>query len=436
MDLRNITDESTLLKSYKTIFVDNQSYESIKSYRDKQGRFPIFTDRVFAASAGSVNALVDYKYREKLDESKVGKVFVLERIDNPNDASKTRLFVVWISPKLLERFRTTASDKCLVSVNVIFHPRASLEKYPTYWKGDLDPVKLPNYLELGFRYLCKEKYSILQHLCAVGPSADVGQGPGLTERDAKLEIMVVAPVSNPSSYSNLSAPSELQDALSEISKRCYEGAGSPKLVGALSPVVNRVAVSGYSRSGMILSSLLNPGGESPFLRDTLKEVYAFDVMLDEKDKEGKTIKTKQQGYEEFWTKLKKWQGDDSGKKIRLYSAETATVANIYSELKSNLQKYGGGYHNPAAAFSKFNKTAVPGTSSVYSGLSDAYEIYSTDNSRSLVALPSNNSLVYLSTENIKNSGGFQPGGDYEPDLEGHSWFVSRLQSHALFHSGL
>ena len=245
--------------------------------------------------------------------------------------------------------------------------------------------------------------------------------------------MVVVPVSSPSSYNNLSTPTELQDALGEIAKRCYEGAGPPRLVGARSPVVKRVALSGYSRSGILLSALLSGKVDSPFLTDTLKEVYAFDVMLDERDDKGQITKTKQQGYEELWARLKKWQGDDSSRKIRLYSAEPGTVVNIYAELKSRLQKYGGGYHNPSA-FSKFNKTPVPGGSSVFSSLSDGYEIYSTDNSRSLVVLPFNNSLVYLSTENIRNPGGFRPGGDYEPDLEGHSWFVSRLQSHALFHS--
>ena len=167
----------------------------------------------------------------------------------------------------------------------------------------------------------------------------------------------------------------------------------------------------------------------------LKECYAFDVIVDERDAKKTVIKTKQAGFEELWDKLKKWQGDEADKKIRLYSAEPSTVANVYSELQDRLKRYGGGYHNPAVKFSDFNKTQKPDGSGQYSGLSDGYEIYSTDNSRSLVVLPSGNALVYLSSENIQNAGGFQPGGDYEAGLEGHSWFLSCLQTHALFHSG-
>ncbi|MEV6931691.1 hypothetical protein AB0M46_45365 [Dactylosporangium sp. NPDC051485] len=115
--------------------------------------------------------------------------------------------------------------------------------------------------------------------------------------------------------------------------------------------------------------------------------------------------------------------------------EAQAPAGIYAELRDRLRRYGGGYHNPAAGFSAFNGKPRPGGSGTYAGLSDGYEIYSTDNSRSLVAMPAGNSEVYLSTENLRNPNGFPPGGDYEPALEGHSWFVSRLFTHAIFHSG-
>jgi hypothetical protein len=273
-------------------------------------------------------------------------------------------------------------------------------------------------------------------LCAVHPAQGIGQSAGLEDKDSKLDLMVVIPVSSPSSFNNLSNASELEDALREISRRCYEGV-SGKLLGGDPPILQRVAVAGYSRSGVILQALFtDTRSSSNFFRDRLKEVYAFDIMLDVVD--GKTkqvLKTKQQGYDELWTKLKAWQGDDSDKKIRLYSAEPATVANIYAELKTRLKTYGGGYHNDSVKFSAFNGTSMSPGSASYSGLTDGYEIYSTDNSRSLAVLPSNNPLVYLSSENIKNPNGFRTGGDYAPNLEGHSWFVSRLFSHALFHSG-
>jgi hypothetical protein len=87
-------------------------------------------------------------------------------------------------------------------------------------------------------------------------------------------------------------------------------------------------------------------------------------------------------------------------------------------------------------FSSFNGAAKP-DGSKYVNLSDGYEIYSTGTTLGHSwCFPGTNALVYLSSENLKNDGGFGPGGSFEPGLEGHSWFVSRLMSHALLHSGV
>jgi hypothetical protein len=433
MELRDITNEHPLLKSYKTVFVDNQKHELLKIYREHRRQFPIFTDRVFAATSSSPLGFLNYKTRESLDDADPGRIFILERTDNRSDATRTRLFFVWVSPKLAAQFRSSAPDSVHVKASVIFHPYP--RKYPRYWDGDIDPAANTNYLELGARYLCKEKHSVTQYFCAIRPSSTPGGTDGLDDKKSPFAGMIVVPVSSPSSYFSLGNPKELQEALEQITRRCYEGMTS-KLVPASAITLDRVAVSGYSRSGTVLRSLLdNTKANEPFMRNVLKEFYAFDVMLDEKDDKQNVTKTKLQGYKELWAMLTAWQGDDSDKKIRLYSAEPITVSSVYAELQDRLQRYGGGYHNKAVGFSTLNKTPKPDGSSVYAGLSDGYEIYSTDNSRSLVVLPSGNALVYLSTENIQNAGGFRLGGDYEPALEGHSWFVARLQSHALFHSG-
>jgi hypothetical protein len=280
-----------------------------------------------------------------------------------------------------------------------------------------------------------EKHTVTQHFCAVKRSGTPGASSQLEDKKSALDLMVVVPVSSARAYLSLGDPKELQEVLQELGRRCYQGVTS-KLVPTNAVSLVRLAVSGYSRSGVVLRSLLdNTKANEPFMRSILKEFYAFDIMLDEKDDKGQIVKTKVKGYEEFWARLKVWQGEDSDKKIRLYSAEPATVAAVYSELQERLKRYGGGYHNSSVPFSRFNKTAKPDGSGTFSGLSDGYEIYSTDNSRCLVVLPFGNARFYLSSENIENPGGFKPGGDYEPWLEGHSWFVSRLQTHALFHSG-
>ena len=110
MELRDITNEFTLLKSYKTVFVDNQKNELLKIYRARKRQFPIFTDRVFAASSKTPVGFLNYKTRDSLDDADPGRIFVLERTDNRSDASRTRLFFVWVSPKLAAQFRSSASD--------------------------------------------------------------------------------------------------------------------------------------------------------------------------------------------------------------------------------------------------------------------------------------------------------------------------------------
>ncbi|MFI8976613.1 hypothetical protein ACIGO9_27260 [Nocardia asteroides] len=429
MELRDITNEGSLLHSYKTVFVDNQGYELLRPYRDHQRRFPVFLDRVFATTAGAGPfELLDYRMRASMDDTDAGRVFVLERNDNSADTSVTRLFWVWLSPALVKQFADDKSNTPVLRANVVLHPRAGLEKYPAYWRGGIDPVKTPNYPELGARYLCKEKFAVTQHFCAVrraGPKVEGGPCPSA--------FAVVVPVSSGSAYANLTDPAVLSEALRHIGRRCYE-AITTRLVPVAAVKLERIAVSAYSRSGTVLSGLLaNSRKDDRFMSESLREIYAFDVMLNEVV-DGKVVKTKKQGYDELWARLKAWQGDDADRRIRLYSAEPATVADVRAELRTRLTKYGGGYHNPAVPFARFNGVRRP-DGTTFSGLTDGYEIYSTDNSRSLVVLPSNNSLVYLSTENIKNDGGFGPGGSYEPGLEGHSWFVARLMSHALFHSG-
>jgi hypothetical protein len=93
----------------------------------------------------------------------------------------------------------------------------------------------------------------------------------------------------------------------------------------------------------------------------------------------------------------------------------------------------GGSENPKVPFSSFNGKKAPDGGDL-NRLADGYEIYSTDNSRLLACLPSVNARAYLSSEGLTKPNGFHYDEPFDPALEGHTWFVSRLVSHALFHS--
>lgn len=443
MFLENITRDRVKLFSYYDAYTLHPDavlapYLNARSLADPakpDKRFPIFLDRVFRPTDAKVrqpHELIDVRWRHGLNENEVGRILFLERTDTPtgNKSELTRLFLVWLSPALVAQFKSNPPNKCVTPAIVIFHPAGGLDKYPSYWRGDIEPVKTPNFLELGVRYLFKEKHIVLQTLSALSPQMGASKLEAATNQ---LKVMLVVPVSNGAAFSSLSDPNVLEEALTEISRRAYEGAADTPRIAAQAPPIGRVAVAGYSRSGEILLDLLINGSKNTrFMQETLHEFYAFDVMLNRSASQGNT-RTKAEGYQQFWDKLKKWQGDDSDKLIRLYSSEPGTIEFLRAELADRLRKYGGGYSNPRVAFSSFNGAKAPDGVS-FAGLTDGFEFYSTDNSRSLACLPFGNPRVYLSSENIKNDHGFHPDETFETVLEGHTWYVSRLFSHALFHS--
>jgi hypothetical protein len=172
-----------------------------------------------------------------------------------------------------------------------------------------------------------------------------------------------------------------------------------------------------------------------FMDEQLREAYSFDVKLDRKATKDVPGQSQIEGYKKFWRDLETWQGHDSDKLIRLYCAETDTVAFVRDELNQNLKKYGGGYINPKVPVSSFNGIKAPDGVTL-ADLRDGFEYYSTDNSRILASLPLQCPRIYLQSDDqyIHNDGGFHPDETYETALQGHSWYVSRLLSHALFHS--
>lgn len=443
MMLQNITRERAKLFSYydaytlhpEAVMAPYLNAQSPADSAKSDKRFPIFLDRVFRSTDAKVrqpHELIDVRWRRGLSEKELGRTLFLERIDTPagNKGALTRLFLVWVSPALVAQFKSTPPEKCVSPAIVLFHPAAGLEKYPSYWRGDIEPVKTPNFLELGVRYLFKEKHTVQQTLSALSPAMGASKLEAATNQ---IKVMLVIPVSNSAAFSSLSDPNVLEEALTEISRRAYEGADDTPRIAAQVPPLGRVAVAGYSRSGEVLLDLLtNSSKNTRFMQETLREFYAFDVMLNRSGSQG-SPRTKTEGFQQFWGKLKKWQGDDSDKLIRLYSSEPGTIEFLRVELADRLRKYGGGYSNPRVAFSSFNSTKAP-DGVLLAGLSDGFEMYSTDNSRSLACLPFGNPRVYLSSENIKNDHGFHPDEEFEPNLEGHTWYVSRLFSHALFHS--
>ena len=378
----------------------------------------------------------------------VGYFVVLKK---KNDVDKkTKYFFIWIAQSLWDKYRNQNDGNFKTNIHINFHPVGhinDIKEYPPYYNEKIEQQILNtenpndsfysdnkyyynNYFTLGIRYLFSEKQAVFQHRCSLKKG---NQNSDISSNEDGSPMMVIIPVSGGAPYfADLSNVSNLKEITQAVSDFCFEIAQKEKKRSTpieRYPPIGRVACSFYSRSGMIAEQLLSQRPEF------INEFYLYDVMLDifhfiedktsAKPKKIKVIdRTQEKGFERVWHLLKQWRQDNADKKIRIYSAYSA-VSPIQAELKR------GKYEENMAIFSDFNDKPdkLGGT---YKNLSDGYEIYNGDKSISLVYISINNFSHYL--DDIKSPGGFAVYDNYLEDV-GHSWFVRRLQTHSLYHSG-
>ncbi len=422
--------------------------------------FPIFTDTVFKKT--TVNYpydLFDFKGRtgikdpyakpENANIYHAGRILVLKR---KNDVDKkTKYFFIWISQSLWDKYRNQSNGNFKTNIHINFHPVGhinDIKEYPPYYNERIEQQILNtedpkdsfysdnkyynnNYFTIGIRYLFLEKQAVLQQRCSLKKG---GQNTDISSNEDGIPMMVIIPVSGGAPYfADLSNVANLQEITKAVSDFCFDIAQKEK--GRSTPIENyptigRVACSFYSRSGMIAEQLLSQRPEF------IHEFYLYDVMLDmfhfiedkttAKPKKIKVVdRTQEKGFERVWHLMKQWRQDNSDKKIRIYSAYSTAIELIRAELKRSR------YDENLAIFSAFNDKPDK-AGGTYSNLSDGYEIYNADKSISVVSIPIKNFAHYL--DDIKSPGGFAVYDNYLEDV-GHSWFVRRLQTHSLYHSG-
>lgn len=409
--------------------------------------FPIFNQHIFKReSVLYPYDLFDFKYRTGLLGSNgtlisPGRTIVLKR---KNVGRNTNHFFIWFSQSLWEKYLNQADGKFSSNIHILFHPVGGIgTDYPDYY-DEVKELQIlqkdnpndnfyrnnkfygTNFFELGVRYLFTEKQSVLQQRSSILKS-DRDPVRALNGSDDCIPLMLIVPVSGINPYfGDLANASSLQQILKSISDFCFEIAQKEKGNKPDNyPTVGRVACSFYSRSGDVAERLITQ------LPDFIHEFYLYDVILDKYHIDKNTNKrvidrTQEQGFQTVWHLFKQWKRDSLSKKIRIYSAYPNSVSFIANELK--MKKY----EENVAKFSSFNGKPDRTGKTKYSGLSNGYEIYSADASISLVCIPTNNFWVYL--DETKNPDGFVIDDNYMSGV-GHSWFVTRLQTHALFHSG-
>ncbi|MEO6687262.1 MAG: hypothetical protein ABIN24_14925 [Dyadobacter sp.] len=421
---------------------DNPVY----SFFNPSDPFPIFTQNIFKKSQNGLRfpyEIFDFKERTGIrkDANSIhhsGRIVVLKKkIAGRN----TNYFFIWISEALWNRF-TNMDSEIDVNVHINFHPVGHVNEpkvYPDYFNESL-AQKIANtedaqdrlykdnkffdnnFFQLGVRYLFAEKQAVLQQRCSLNNSKAINLS---TDQDG-IPIMLIIPVSSGNPYfGDLSNATNLKNTIKSISDCCFEIACDEKLkqCPAKKPNIGRVACSFYSRSGMIAEQLLVS------LPAFINEFYFFDIMLDKfhTDSSGKKVmdRTQDAGFSAVWRLIEQWKRENSDKKIRIYSAYPSALLPICNKIKR------GKFEEILAAFTSFNgkNDKVRGK---YFGLINGYEIYNEDKSISLVSLPVGNFLHYL--DETRNPGGFGVKDHYSIIDDGHSWFLSRLQTHALYHS--
>jgi hypothetical protein len=322
-------------------------------------------------------------------------------------SSYPRYFLVWMSPALKASLQK--GERNDIPLSIYFHPFGEIgNNEGRYYKEDnsIDDY----YLSIGTHYLLNQHFLLFQHRYAVRDSAHL-KAPLFN-----MPICLVFPIFSGSSHASFPQYDAIHflDIVEGLVRSAMPKYFAVNIQSTLQLNVGRIAVSAFSLGGILLRRLF----AKPKLErlKTVDEVYTFDCVMNDKST------PKQKAYEEFWRNLKVWQGDNSRKLIRFYTAESTSIFNILLELKSNLKKNGGG-------------TLIEGQFKKYDGLTiDNYlykfpdidiELHSTDNSRILVLIPMS----------IFDSYGFGVVNAHGIKLwEGHAWFTNALITHALFHS--
>jgi hypothetical protein len=424
MNFQDITDQFSIQgKTLNDIWLENMppTHEVFRS---------IFTDTIYKqgnikVSKNPIEQILNYKKRVFLEKETIIKI--------TNFSQNTVKVFCWNDYQLLLQINEGLTE---IPVHIYLHPFGEIGKNEREYFNN---GRISDYYKtVGMRYMINQHFIIYHNRYAVKNNVS------LDKPLYNLPLCIIFPIFSGTSYSLFpfyqinKTKIHFIEIIEELIKKSIPYFTEQK-INSEKYDVKKIAVSAFSRGGSLLRTLFsNPKSE---ILKKIYEVYSFDTVMDRqlteverKRNEGENDASYKQriaqivlqekiiGVNQFWSNIKIWQGDDSDRRIRIYCAEEIVVKTIYNELRNNLRKYGGGKYQEGN-FSLFNGLTIDKRE--YGGMSNGYELYSTDNSRILFVLPLNNFDSYIDSRNKK--------GIYL--WEGHSWFAQSFITHALFHSG-
>lgn len=380
----------------------------------------IFSDYIYKqtpidVSRHPVGEILNYKIRKKSDKSeqekisrRVGATVKFFRWDDfPSKGSKyPRYFGIYVSPHLKLLIKEGLKS---IPVHIYLHPIGDIyENESQYYKGS---HIYKYYRDVAIHYLLNDHRLGHLHRYSVSNESD------LNNSFFNKPVCLIFPVFSGTAFSSFPNYDSLHflQIIDSLIKEAIPAFFPLGTFNSMQFSLGRIAISAFSVGGEMLKRLfVNPRDD---VLKKINEVYTFDITLD------KPGTPRLEANDKFWSKLKIWQGDDSDKMIRMYSAESGTMANIADELKNNLKKYGGGKYIEGN-FIKYNEKKIGDY--LFKNLGNGFELHSTDNSRILFILPIQTFSSYYHTENQNGLTGL---------WEGHAWFSRSFITHALFHSG-
>jgi hypothetical protein len=340
---------------------------------------------------------------------KLGKFYALER-----ETGTTKLFLVWVPERIQKRLKNSTL-RAPLNAHVLFHPPTSEHDYyknTPYWDGvcsqskeDASMQGKHTYLMLGVRYFANDYLSIAQHVLAV--------------TDKQPLLMFVVPVADQGDFSDLMRPTDLMKMLFELYEFLSRDNGGKMQFDQ----IGKLMLSGYSRSGTKLETIISQVDDKPFFKDYLTQLNSFDVNLGNfRPDGGMDTEERMRAFRVYSSNLQKWN-KIGGSKTRAFTyvahPNLAPIARQFS---------------PGAAT---EETTVPLENVSWSNEDKrkirgeprgvAVETYYKTRSWGVIHLPISFFEWYLA--NMKNDRGYRYDG-----LRGHGMFLRKMMLHALQHA--
>jgi hypothetical protein len=298
-------------------------------------------------------------------------------------AGETRLIMVW-KPPYIDLNPGDNRRVARFGYHVTLHPAAS--RLPSCTRAvypfGVDPQHpdFRPYVDLGYRYLFHDFFSLQQHISA-----------------ARRIIFVVPVGSAHDQFADIASAGGMYQLLKDINLFMFKAGNAGYETYMTQGGVERVALSAFSYAGTYLLKVLDPKQPDLGSKDESVKGPALQFYCNVSGRD-------------FWNKASHWRGNDKDKMIRIYGVDGDSV-------------FQGAARQVDPSFKMMSLPKGPGR------VGEAHK-----GGISIVIIPTNFFKIYT-TKNGRIIGNPRGVELVPPSSNGHHWFPRFFMNHALAHSG-